>query len=82
MEIKFKKEYEDKNPYGGTYGQYKAIIDGESILLFSFRKTKDRLGILWDVEFSNLMFQCRGLNEVKEKIQERYSYLKEFAWEL
>lgn len=81
MKVKLNKQYESKNPFGGKYGVYYALVDGSQTLQFSYSKASDRLGTLYRVEFSNLVREFRSLAEIKQVIEERWEYLSEFAWE-
>ena len=58
---------------------YHVIIE-DKVIPFDFRKTKDGLGTLWNVEFPNFVFSARSLSEIKNKASERMEYLSEFAW--
>jgi hypothetical protein len=81
MKVKLNKVNESKNPFGGKYGIYYAVINDAQTLQFSYSKTSDRLGTLYRVEFANLVREFRSLSEVKETIKSRWDYLSEFAWE-
>lgn len=81
MKIQLNKQYESKNPFGGKYGTYYAVVDGSQTLQFSYSKTSDRLGTLYRVEFANLVREFRSLAEIKQVIEDRWQYLSEFAWQ-